>query len=60
MIPFPEYIKTYKAETIQGIIKHCQQVLKETSRGGLKDNTRTKLADCERELERRKEDLIYE
>lgn len=53
MIPFPEYIKTYSADTIHGIIKHCNKVLKEANRGGLRENTRTKLADCERELKRR-------
>lgn len=60
MIPFPEYIKTYKTETIRGIIEHCHEVIGKANRGGLLDATRAKLEDCENELKRRKEDKIYE
>ena len=60
MIPFPEYIKKYKIETIHGIIKHDTEALERTNRGGLRANLKAKIAGCERELERRKEDKIYE
>lgn len=53
MIPFPEYIKNYKTETIHGIIKHCHEVIEKANRGGLLDATRAKLIDCENELKRR-------
>lgn len=60
MIPFPEYIKKYKTETIHGIIEHDKAELKRTSRGGLRSNLKTKIAYCENELERRREEEIYE
>lgn len=53
MIPFPEYIKTYKTETIHGIIKHDTEALERTNRGGLKDSLKVKIEDCENELKRR-------
>ena len=54
MIPFPEYIKKYKTETIHGIIKNDTEVLIRTNQGGLRANLKAKITDCERELERRK------
>ncbi len=53
MIPFPKYIQNYKLETIHAIIKESKAVLKRSSQAMLIRNTRVKLADCERELERR-------
>ena len=60
MIPFPEYVKKYKAETIEEMIEHDTEVLKRTRHGGLRANLKTKIADCENELERRREEKIYE
>ena len=53
MIPYPEYIKKYKTETIHGIIEHDTEVLKRTKHGGLRASIKSKLADCENELKRR-------
>lgn len=55
MIPFPEYIKSYSIETINGIIKHDKAELKRVNRGGLRSAIKIKLEDCERELKRRRE-----
>lgn len=60
MIPFPKYIKKYKTETIHGIIEHDTAELKRVNRGGLRANLKTKIAVCENELERRREEKIYE
>ena len=53
MIPFPEYVKKYKTETIHGIIEHCHNGLKTIKHGGLRANIKAKLLDCENELKRR-------
>lgn len=59
MIKFSEYIKKYKIETIHDMIAHDASVLNKTKHGGLRASLKAKLADCEAELERRKEEIIY-
>ena len=60
MIPLREYIKKYSIETIHEMIAHDTAVLKRTNQGGLRASLKAKLSDCEAELERRKEELIYD
>lgn len=58
MIPFSQYVKKYSVETIKGIIEHDKAELKRINRGGLRSAIKTKIAECERELERRNEEAV--
>jgi hypothetical protein len=60
VIPFPKYIKNYSTETIESMVVHDSDVLKRTKQGGLRASLKAKLLDCENELERRREEVIYE